>query len=113
MQAPNQQDDLPYWLVAVLASLGALQTGYLTWVMLFCSLHPFQLQYLGLHSKDLDVTELSSGHLPKEHANRIKFRAIFGFKPMWALPAIGVCDGARLYPAAMLKDSLISSASGL
>ena len=31
-QAPKQQDELPYWLVAVLGSLGALQTGYLTWV---------------------------------------------------------------------------------
>ncbi|KAK9866288.1 hypothetical protein WJX84_007719 [Apatococcus fuscideae] len=32
--APKQQDELPYWLVAVLGSLGALQTGYLTWTKL-------------------------------------------------------------------------------
>ena len=38
-QAPKQQDDLPYWLVALLASLGALQTGYLTYV------HPHHLKH--------------------------------------------------------------------
>ncbi|KAK9838441.1 hypothetical protein WJX84_009733 [Apatococcus fuscideae] len=32
--APKQGDDLPYWLVAILASLGALQTGYLTYTKL-------------------------------------------------------------------------------